>query len=103
MNPPTDGTAIYFDPKLKPFYHGVALGHPNDAMIIWTRVTPPMSIDSVEVKWEVALDEHFTHLEAEGVAFATASDYYTLKLMQQDFCPAAITTIGFKPWAVLRE
>ncbi len=87
---PTDGTAKYFDPNLKPFYHGVASGDPlNDAVIIWTRVTPPEDIDSVEVKWEVALDEHFTHLEAEGVAFATATHDFTLKIDAKGLLPGS--------------
>ncbi len=87
---PTDGTATYFDPKLKPFYHGVASGDPlNDAVIIWTRVTPPTATDSVRVKWEVALDEHFTHLEAEGTSFATADHDFTVKIDANGLLPGS--------------
>lgn len=85
---PSDGTAIYFNPKHKPFYHGVASGDPmSDAVIIWTRVTLPSGMDSVKVKWEVALDEHFTHLEAEGVALAISEHDFTVKIDARGLLP----------------
>ncbi len=99
---PADGTAIYFDPKLKPFYHGVASGDPlNDAVIIWTRVTPPTDADSVRVKWEVALDEHFTHLEAEGVAYASAEHDFTVKIDAKDLLPGSYHYYRFEALGAL--
>ncbi|MBI1227355.1 MAG: alkaline phosphatase [Bacteroidetes bacterium] len=76
-----DGTSIYFDPTLKPFYHGVASGDPlSDAVIIWTRVTPETKVDTVRVKWRVALDEDFTHIEAEGETTTSPSRDFTVKI-----------------------
>ena len=36
------------------FLHGVASGDPvSDAIVIWTRATPRMSVDSLSVSWQV--------------------------------------------------
>ena len=45
------------DPRLEPFYHGVASGDPlQDRVIIWTRVTPQDGDLSIPVSWRVATD-----------------------------------------------
>lgn len=76
-----DGTFIYFNPALKPFYHGVASGDPlPDAAIIWTRVTPDFFKDSIPVKWEVALDTGFLKIEATGQTIAVAAHDFTVKI-----------------------
>ncbi|RPI67125.1 MAG: hypothetical protein EHM43_09765, partial [Ignavibacteriae bacterium] len=43
------------DPKLKPFYHGVASGDPtSNSVILWTRVTPESGQTSIPVSFRVA-------------------------------------------------
>jgi alkaline phosphatase D len=55
------------DESLKPFYHGVASGDPtNNAVVIWTRITPEHSIEKIDVEWELATDEGFSHLVSSG-------------------------------------
>ena len=40
--------AVLYDSTLAPFYHGVASGDPlANAVIIWTRVTPKVLLDSI--------------------------------------------------------
>src|SRR5690349_21321495 len=49
-----------YEHSQKPFYHGVASGDPlPNAVIIWTRVTPPDSLQPVSVVWEVSENENF--------------------------------------------
>ncbi len=92
-----DGTSIYHNPDKEPFYHGVASGDPlPDAVIIWTRVTPEVETDSVLVKWEVALDEYFTHIEASGEAVASAEMDFTLKIDAQGLLPDAFHFYRFE-------
>ncbi len=88
--PPDDSTAQYFDPTLKPFYHGVASGDPlPEAVILWTRVTPeyPLSANQIEIKWELALDESFTHTEAGGQVWASSSTDFTIKIDAKGLMP----------------
>ena len=43
-----DPLASLHDPSLKPFYYGVASGDPlQDAVIIWTKVSPEDSLPSI--------------------------------------------------------
>jgi alkaline phosphatase D len=61
-----------------PFKLGVASGDPSsDGMVLWTRLAPsPLDPDGgmgnrkVAVHWELAADEHFTHLLRNGEAIA---------------------------------
>ena len=80
-NLPTDGIADYYDPVLKPFYHGVASGDPlPDRVIIWTRVTPEDSLAEIEVKWEISGDKGFSDIVNSGKV-STGSDHdYTVKV-----------------------
>ncbi len=72
-----------FDEELAPFYHGVASGDPlSDRVIIWTRVTPDLLFDGVEipVSWRMATDPELTDIVAEG-EFSTNMDRdYTVKV-----------------------
>lgn len=62
--------------RADPFTLGVASGEPSaDGMVIWTRLAPyPLADDgfggmparAVDVEWEVAADERFTHVEQRG-------------------------------------
>lgn len=65
-----------------PFFHGVASGDPlSDAVIIWTRVTPPNGqIDSIEVSWHIAKDINFTEVVNFGRSLALAENDFTVKI-----------------------
>lgn len=75
------------------FQHGVASGDPlADAVILWTRVTPPdealASGAVVDVDYRVASDPGMTELVASGTAQAGAESDYTVKLDVSGLEPA---------------
>lgn len=75
-----DGTSIHFEKSQKPFYHGVASGDPlNDAVIIWTRVTPEVN-KTVQVKWKMATDQQFKNVIKSGKESTSSSKDYTVKV-----------------------
>ncbi|MEM9390848.1 MAG: alkaline phosphatase D family protein [Bacteroidota bacterium] len=77
---PGNGIADYYDPSLKPFYHGVASGDPlSDAVIIWTRVTPQDSLPEIEVRWMVSKSDDFSTVEQEGMEWTSPTIDYTVK------------------------
>jgi alkaline phosphatase D len=62
------------------FEHGVASGDPlSDGVIIWTRVSSEVP-GSVDVWWEMALDEAFTQRTAQGETTAEAASDFTVKV-----------------------
>jgi alkaline phosphatase D len=71
-----------------PFRHGVASGDPlPDAVILWTRVTPPEPASGVRpsageapltVEWRLALDPELAELVAEGTLATDASRDHTV-------------------------
>ncbi|MFW5920912.1 MAG: alkaline phosphatase D family protein [Polyangiales bacterium] len=62
------------------FRHGVASGDPlSDAVILWTRVTPP-SEGTVDVEWEIAEDPFFEQSAGGGTVTTDASRDYTVKV-----------------------
>lgn len=64
-----------------PFYHGVASGDPlQDAVIIWTRVTPSTERPSIEVSWEVSTTEDFSEILQSGTLETDATKDYTVKV-----------------------
>lgn len=68
------------DPAYAPFYHGVASGDPlSDRVIIWTRVTSPVSA-TVSVGWQVSLDTTFATIFKSGSALTDSSKDYTVKV-----------------------
>ncbi|HVZ36694.1 MAG TPA: alkaline phosphatase D family protein, partial [Polyangiaceae bacterium] len=88
--PPRGNTA-------SPFLHGVASGDPlSDAVILWTRVTPPDAAsaseaagspaaetgasDPVDVQWRLALDPEMSAIVASGSASTDAARDYTVKV-----------------------
>ena len=82
------GTEIYFNPALKPFYHGVASGDPTaNSLLIWTRITPDKPTKSILVRWEVSMDDQFSQLVAQGSAEAMRDNDYTIKLRVEDLVP----------------
>ncbi len=49
------------------FALGVASGYPGaDRVVLWTRLTGPQLPDRTEVRWQLAEDESFTRIAAEG-------------------------------------
>lgn len=77
-----------YDSSLFPFYHGVASGDPlMDRVIIWTRVTPSDSVESIPVRWEISIDKSFnTVLQANTVSTSPANDY-TVKVDVTNLAP----------------
>lgn len=79
------------------FVHGVASGDPTaESVILWTRVSPVngSSPATVEVSWEVALDEEFLLVVDAGASDVRIEDDYTLKLDPSGLSPA--TTYYFR-------
>ena len=74
--------ALSFDPKLKPFYHGVASGDPlADRVIIWTRITPDSgNYMPKTVSWKVASDTSFQNIIKSGTVVTDSSKDYTVKV-----------------------
>ncbi len=69
------------DSAMEPFYHGVASGDAlNDAVVIWTRVTPDSGVYSYSVDWEVASDDQFSNMVNSGTVSADSSKDYTVKV-----------------------
>ena len=74
--------ALTFDPKLKPFYHGVASGDPlTDRIIIWTRITPDSgNFTPKTVTWQVSTDTAFSSIVKTGTATTDINKDYTIKV-----------------------
>ena len=70
-----------FQSDLKPFYHGVASGDPlEDAVVIWTRVTPEESVPQIPVDWEISTNESFENVIQSGTFTTDPSRDYTVKI-----------------------
>ncbi len=69
-----------------PFTLGVASGDPTDeAVVLWTRLAPDalvtgggMPTQDVPVRWEVATDDRFAEVAAEGIAVASPDSAHTV-------------------------
>ncbi len=73
--------SLPFDPSLKPFYHGVASGDPlEDAVIIWTKVTPGEGELPINVTYYVATDTSFLNITKTGTIQTDISKDYTVKI-----------------------
>ncbi len=63
------------------FVHGVASGDPlQDAVIVWTCVSPAALDERVDVFWEVALDEGFVRRIAAGTVTTGPERDFTVKV-----------------------
>lgn len=73
-------------PDESPFLHGVASGDPlADAVILWTRVTPPATDEesepqSIAVEWRVARDPDMVEIVAGGNETTDDSRDFTVKI-----------------------
>lgn len=89
----TSTNLLPLDPKLEPFYHGVASGDPlSDRVIIWTRITPKFEGPGIQVqkdvapitsltgKYFVAKDTSFTQTVTSGNFSTDESKDYTVKI-----------------------
>ncbi|WP_420455157.1 alkaline phosphatase D family protein [Rubrivirga sp.] len=71
---------LFFDPALRPFYHGVASGDPTpDGVVLWTRVTPPTDTE-LGVRWRVATDLDLGDVVASGTARTDRLLDYTVRV-----------------------
>jgi alkaline phosphatase D len=71
---------LFFDPDLRPFYHGVASGDPtHDGVVLWTRVTPPTDTE-VEVGWRVSTDPALADVVQSGTAMTDRYTDYTVRV-----------------------
>lgn len=71
-----------------PFQHGVASGDPlQDAVIIWTRITPQDPAATYDVRWKVGNDSAFTTIVAEGIDSTSAARDFTVKVDVQGLKP----------------
>ena len=72
------------------FLHGVASGDPlSQAVILWTRVTPPPGRATVPVSFEIARDAGFTRIAGRGMQMTSAARDFTVK----------VDAIGLEPGA----
>jgi alkaline phosphatase D len=81
------------------FRHGVASGDPlTDRVVLWTRVTPPVSRSStgpIDVRWQVASDERLANIVARGTAQAALERDYTVKIDAGNLKPGATYFYAF--------
>lgn len=91
----------------EPFAHGLASGDPlADAVILWTRVTPPVEPASgqapadVSVDWRVALDPELRQVVAQGSAQTGAELDFTVKLDVRSLTPATTYYYQFTAFGV---
>lgn len=71
------------------FALGVASGHPRaDGMVLWTRLTGDELPERVDVRWEVAADEHFKRIVAHGTDVAEAAWAHTIHAEPAGLQPA---------------
>jgi alkaline phosphatase D len=63
------------------FRHGVASGDPlRDRVVLWTRVTPAASEQTVDVGWMLARDARMSRVVASGYVRTSAARDYTVKV-----------------------
>lgn len=83
-----DPLADLQNPSLKPFYYGVASGDPlQNAVILWTKVSPEDSLPSIEVNWQIAEDASFSEVVMEGKKPTGPEDGYTVKVDADNLQP----------------
>ena len=82
------------------FQHGVASGDPlPDAVILWTRVTPPptrSAIGPVDVRWLIAADERLARVVAEGRSQAAPERDFTVKVDATNLSPGRVYYYAFE-------
>lgn len=85
-----------FNPQLKPFYHGVASGDPlSDRVIIWTRITPDTSTQTIATNWQMATDTAMQNIVQSGTATTDANKDFTVKVDVTGLSPATTYYYSF--------
>ena len=88
-----------YNPKLAPFYHGVASGDPlSDGVILWTRVTQRAKTNDskLRVRWTVATDKDLHNVVAKGETFALKERDFTVKVDVRGLEAGKTYFYGFK-------
>jgi alkaline phosphatase D len=79
------------------FAHGVASGDPlTDRVIIWTRVSPVLQSNGVDVTWLVAADPELSRIIKRGRVTTNAARDYTVKVDVTGLRPGQTYFYGFK-------
>jgi alkaline phosphatase D len=90
-----------FGPGTGAFRHGVASGDPTpDAVILWTRVTPPSASGEVEVTYELSTSRTFDTIARMGTIRTSAARDFTVKVDANGL--SAATTYYYR-FRALRE
>lgn len=77
------------------FEHGVASGDPDaTSVVLWTRVSPDESGSRGTVAWEVATDDAFQNVVAQGESTTGVSRDWTVKALADELAPG--TTYFFR-------
>jgi len=88
------------DPDKGLFRHGVASGDPLlDRVILWTRVTPPAGHPTdrpLDVRWQIASDEHLQNVVARGTAQSAVERDFTVKVDASSLKPGATYYYAFE-------
>ncbi len=72
------------------FAHGVASGDPlTDRVVLWTRVTVPMTATSASVAWRVYADAALTQLVREGTVSTSSARDFTVKVDADGLLPGS--------------
>jgi len=80
-----------FDPRLEPFYHGVASGDPApNSLVIWTRVTPDANQTSISGQYFVSTDTSFNTLVATGNFTAQQANDFTVNIVLTGLNPGTV-------------
>ena len=80
------------------FAHGLASGDPlSDRVILWTRVTAKGATAPVALRWEVAADEGFKTIVAQGQALTDAGRDWTVKVDATGLKPGTDYHFRFRP------
>jgi alkaline phosphatase D len=79
------------------FTHGVASGDPlTDRVIIWTRVTPNVTLGDVSGTWIVARDQALSQVVKRGRFRTNASKDFTVKIDVTGLRPGQVYFYGFR-------
>jgi alkaline phosphatase D len=80
QKPYLDVLSKFYNPALKPFYHGVASGDPTpEAVVIWTKLTPETEA-AASIHWQIASDSLFLTVLQQGNVTTSANENWTVSV-----------------------
>ena len=86
-------------PRLEPFYHGVASGDPNStSVILWTRVTPRDGDAAVRVSWVIATDTALSNVITSSSGTVTAETDFCYTVEVADLQPGTTYYYAFRAY-----